>query len=845
MEAKDEEQAQPFLDKKSRSWLGEYDAPPVGGYPGNGAFGSNWQIALRCAFNATLLGCIIWIPASEHYVNQGFAKYVPLTILMIFFNIHKVFGVVVDNTSGVLFGTIFAFLNIFILRGFFPDGVTPEHSVFSATSIVGWLDLALYDMFFLVADVRAMTRCFALAHHTGFMLSFLNPNDATPFSKNFKLNVNGTAFQCVYVTMIACCLTMLAHLLPYPFQFAKASMKDNAKEASAYVAKTFVGATAYFNQKKPSVEIERQIRAADIAEKTVAGLGSSIGGAWWEGFDLGSGGTVRKVHANHATLMGELLDVVKAIQAAIASEGFEDSHKKIMAAIGEQSISLVDNTGDLLMFATYCARDGDIDNEEKAKLAGKIDAVEKDMKAVGQAFDKERREFGAPIHEELLSESFFVFAISKYARLVSKFAKDLTENPPKGESPASIFATGLAHTFTLHEIPEYHFRVAIRTWLALMVAFLYGVYFDNYGGACAITAVFLASTRTSPDVTTILNILLAVTIASCVGAIIFQRSCQLEMFLGPWVLPVACFFFWWFCLYVYFAGGTFELIGLLCAALSAFVLVTRCPEVMNGSAQAIVMWVRIRGFILALLIMTIAEVASTKGALTTVAKDGIADAIEGLERSLNLVFAGEDPANEKAKDKTGKVLKHSILDQISKGIADASEFGGAAREEPRFARAPWNYPLLSDLVSQVKLLDLDFKLLRAGTEGGNGDCKDLFDKINQVPEFATMKGDLLQTLKSAADLSGSLLGHTNGPFGGIEIANDQLHGGIEGVGELEGYDDALKGVNNVTGVGFPKADELEPNIENDLCVQISIVFLMLKSGADHVAGIIKSAVRNS
>merc|ERR1719444_711605 len=117
---------------------------------------------------------------------------------------------------------------------------------------------------------------------------------------------------------------------------------------------------------------------------------------------------------------------------------------------------------------------------------------------------------------------------------------------------------------------------------------------------------------------------------------------------------------------------------------------------MNGSAQAIVMWVRIRGFILALLIMTIAEVASTKGALTTVAKDGIADSIEGLERSLSLVFDQKDPADEKAAcKKTGGVLKHSVLDQISKGISDAAEFGSAAREEPRFARAPWNYPLLS------------------------------------------------------------------------------------------------------------------------------------------------------
>lgn len=843
--AKDlEEQTQPLLPKVTRPWLEEYEEPPVGGYPGNSAgFSSNWQIALRCAFNATLLGCIIWIPATKPYVNEGFAKYVPLTILMIFFNIAKVFGVVVDNTSGVLLGTICAFLNIFIMRGFFPDGVTPEHGLFAGAAIAGWLDLAAYNMFFLVADVRPMTRCFALAHHTGFMLSFLNPNDSTPFSKNFKLNLNGTAFQCVYVTMIACCLTLLAHLLPYPFEFARASMKDNAKRCSAYVSKCFIGAADYYDGSKPSVQIERQKRAAGIVESTIGGLGASIGGAWWEGFDLGSGGVIRGCHVKHSELMSELLDVVKAIQAAIESEDFGESHQKIMAAIGKPSKDLVDSTGELLMSATEAARDGDVAGSEKDQMQKLVDKVKDDLKALCAAFDSARRDYTA-IHPELLSESFFVFAISKYARKVTDYATMLMNDPPRGESAGSILVKGFAATFTLAQIPDYHFRVASRTWIALMVAFLYGVHFDNYGGACAITAVFLASTRTSPDIETILQILLAVTIASCVGAIIFQRSCQLEVFVGPWVLPLFSFIFWWFCLYCYFAGGTFELIGLLCSALSAFVLVARCPETLVGSAQAVVMWVRIRGFILALLIMTVAEVASTKGALTTVAKDGIGNALHGLERSLDLVWNKKNPAEVMSKEGG----KDSVLDVIGRGLADATEYGKAAREEPRFWREPWNYALLTDLLTQVTLLDLDFKLLRAATTGADGKCDQVFDVLSKVPQCEEMKNDLLKTLKTAHDLTAGddqsgitgLLGHEAGPFKGM----DALEGQLEGLDKLDGYEEAMEKINQLPGFGLPTGD-LPGSIEDDLCVQISIVFLMFKSGLDHTAGIVKSAVRNS
>ena len=76
-------------------------------------------------------------------------------------------------------------------------------------------------------------------------------------------------------------------------------------------------------------KLERQKKAAVIVEEEVSGLGTCIGGAWWEGFDLGNTGAVRHSHVKHAVLMSELVDVVKAIQAAITSEDFGESHKQI------------------------------------------------------------------------------------------------------------------------------------------------------------------------------------------------------------------------------------------------------------------------------------------------------------------------------------------------------------------------------------------------------------------------------------------------------------------------------------------------------------------------------------
>lgn len=224
--------------------------------------------------------------------------------------------------------------------------------------------------------------------------------------------------------------------------------------------------------------------------------------------------------------------------------------------------------------------------------------------------------------------------------------------------------------------------------------------------------------------------------------------------------------------------------------------------------------------------MTIAEVLSTKGALTTVAKDGIGNALSALEAGLAAVWNAEDPSD--------------ALAPVAKSLGEAAEFGKAAREEPRFSAAPWNYALLTDLHAQATLLDLDVKLIRAATTGADGETAEVFKVLGKVPECEQMKKDLLETLKHAHDLSTELLAHERGEF--KKMSDLQA---MEGVDELDGYDEAIKKINSVAGFGFPDQGNLPASIEDDLCVQLSIVFLLLNAGLQHTAGIIKSAVRNS
>merc|ERR1719235_157172 len=201
-------------------------------------------------------------------------------------------------------------------------------------------------------------------------------------------------------------------------------------------------------------------------------------------------------------------------------------------------------------------------------------------------------------------------------------------------------------TFTLEGVPPAHSAITARCWLAVMIAFIYGVTLDHYTGACAVTIVFLQSTRVAPDPLATLQVLTAVAISSCVSAIIYSRSCQTGQTASLVVLPVVAFMYWWLMLYIAFSGSSFALIGILSAVLSPFVLVVRCPppEEVSADSAALGLWIGIRGFMIALAIMSVAEYLSSKDTLSVLAYEPLNKAMLLVAKSLKLIWKDRDPS---------------------------------------------------------------------------------------------------------------------------------------------------------------------------------------------------------
>jgi len=279
-------------------------------------------------------------------------------------------------------------------------------------------------------------------------------------------------------------------------------------------------------------------------------------------------------------------------------------------------------------------------------------------------------------------------------------------------------------------------------------------------------------------------------------------------------------------LYVAFSGSSFALIGILSAALSPFVLVVRCPppEEVSGSSAALGLWIGIRGFMIALMIMSAAEWLSSKDTLSVLAYEPLEKAMLLIVKSLKLIWKDRDPSEDMAP--------------VGGYLADANTYGKAAEQEPRYSRCKWKSDLLFEVAQMLEYLRLHINTMRHAMCGADGQTGGVFEVLNKVPAFAAMKNDLLDTYEDAQELTMLSLKHESGEFKGLSKMNT-----LEGIDTLDGWEDAIKAVNEIPGFGFPK-EEIE-TMEDDLLCQISIMFVMLDFACKRVATIIAVNVRKS
>jgi len=474
----------------------------------------------------------------------------------------------------------------------------------------------------------------------------------------------------------------------------------------------------------------------------------------------------------------------------------------------------------LLMHVTAAAGDGDISREEDREIKELVGATKAAIQNLSKKFDAARRKFVKPVSKELFSESFFVFAISSFARMVCDYAVMLCDNPPKGTSFGEAMTNGMKQTFTFPSI--HHDRFTIRYCLALTFCFIFSVTMDNYGGACAITAVFLLNTRIGPDMMATLNTLLAVVVGNVVGAIIYSYSCMTGYPLV--ILPLVTCIYWLVTIHIAYSGSSYALIGLFMAALAPFTIVKECPKVVDEAAGALGTWVFIRGCIIAMLIMSIFEFVSVPAEQAKLATQKLDEAIKACQAAFAALWADKDPK--------------PIIVPVAGELGSAGTFSTGAKLEPRFWRCKWKAELMDELIAIITKVRVDVLTICHAMGGSDGHPDGISAVLSKVPAVKQFQKDLDGTLEDAREISEHLLSHGYGRFTGLSKLDT-----VDGLDELDGYDAAIDAINKLPEVKFP--NPAPETMEDDLLCQLSITFMMLDYTIKHIADIIKATIRKS
>jgi len=600
--------------------------------------------------------------------------------------------------------------------------------------------------------------------------------------------------------------------------FAYNNMKANAVKASEDTATLFDSIIEYYCGSEASVVVESEVKHAVDLRAELDGCGGAIGCAWWEGFDIGTRGTVRALMDSHLGLMNNIYDRLRAILIIARAEDFGPSHTDVMGKISDASIKVGMATAALLNAVTHAATDGDISSDEKAELEKLVAETKEAVKNLAKDFHGARKALNAPISESLLGENYFVLTVSAYARLVVDYSEMMITNPPQGAGVGASIASGLTSTWDMAAMTDrFNLNFTMVHFLALIICWFWSVFVDNWGGGCVITAVFLMSPAVCPDIQVFLNVLNAVILAVVAGTLVFQWTCGTGF--GDSILPFAALVLWAVGMYGVFAKSVFLLPCLVFVALTPFRWVTSCPTG-EISAGARGLWAGMVANIIAIVFVCGCQF------------------FLGVDRPSNLATNSMDEAFDGLKNAFGAFWKHKDATEpmapVAGALGSGSGYSGSAKIEPRMWRNAWKADLYARTVAHLNVIRLDILMLWFAMAGSDGKPDAIFDKFEANEGFKSVKDDLTSTLEDAQKLAIGVLRHEGGHFTGLSSLKNTT--GIDSLGALP---DLIKYLSS--SLKFPPA--APDSMEDDELCQISTVCMLLDSTIKHIAALIQDAIK--
>jgi hypothetical protein len=318
---------------------------------------------VRGAVFGVIAAAPFYIPDMFFLVDQG--RYTAFAVVMFVFTLYKTVGDTLNFAYLGMIGTCLAALNVWIMNGFYPGGVTGEDSEMFWPGVIDTVGFAVAILSF---NFDLGTRVFALSWHTYFMMSFLNPNDTGGWSVGFEVKTRGPAISAVLQSGVGCGLAIVAVLLPFPI-FALDKARTMSVKLANNVAEAYSTCVDCYcaDSKKPVIE-DKVRHCIKELQATVLLLGGYLASSWWECLGMGRSENVRQFLSQLDHSIRECYDRMIAINHILNNEDYGEKHVKIMGAMRPSLKVLVAEAGKMLVMVTESSLDAHLDEDEMAKL---------------------------------------------------------------------------------------------------------------------------------------------------------------------------------------------------------------------------------------------------------------------------------------------------------------------------------------------------------------------------------------------------------------------------------------------------------------------------------------------
>eukprot|EP00440_Ansanella_granifera_P016135 gb/GFBE01017525.1/.p1 GENE.gb/GFBE01017525.1/~~gb/GFBE01017525.1/.p1 ORF type:complete len:975 (+),score=231.47 gb/GFBE01017525.1/:1-2925(+) len=458
---------------------------------------------LGLAFRAGVFALLAALPTLSDQLRKWFIymRYdTGYMCVLLVWTMGRSVGSTVANTFDALLGTVLAFVYNYIIMGFFPDGYHTNDRPYAWW--VGVIYLIFTVLLTMYGTSRNGVRVWCLSYHVSNMMYFLKPTDVVSlsnYSTGFHLNVSGTAFGYIVVTVASSILAYAAVSLPTPrmsHRLALARLFATQREISAILTSVLTIHTG--DSEDVHVTLARSHDFVEHIEHDVNVLKGDISDSWWEHFDLGIYVEIRHKMSLHTDVLQLLLSVIHAmhpaLQQALNSESRHVLAKKLKKELEQQVMS----TLQLWERCTLFISDGVVTEEEVASLAESMAECEKDLQALSTAYHKlDQHEFHE--HHALYKYDVqFMFLLGSASRIIINHAENLSQRrtvTKRWYFVESLSPWHLLDRFCDADQQEFAFRNSVSLFLCFMVGYCgVGGVIPRYSDYIASNASLLLST---------------------------------------------------------------------------------------------------------------------------------------------------------------------------------------------------------------------------------------------------------------------------------------------------------------------------------------------------------------